>query len=136
MKLRLTLDQAAEPLCVSASRSNANILSFSVLSISQSLRFCPPSLGLIRAIRPRYTKLLTSNASVIFTDVGALANWNVVIEKHLEDLSDIGVRANEPKPPPGPCLLERKLCAAADVRSSFTRASEAAAYQNKRSDCV
>ena len=55
----------------------------------------------------------TINAPVVLAGISAPANLNVVIEQHLEDLSAIEVRANEPKLP---CLLECKLaksCAAA-----------------------
>jgi hypothetical protein len=46
---------------------------------------------------PPRAELLTSNASVVFTSVSAFANLQVVIEQHLEDLSVIDVRENEPK---------------------------------------
>jgi hypothetical protein len=81
---------------------------------------------------PPRAELLTSNASVVFTGVSALANLNVVIEQHLKDLSAIDVRANEPKLP---CLLKCKSCAAApDDHSSHEFRSRR--RQCRRSKCV
>jgi hypothetical protein len=71
---------------------------------------------------PPRAELLTSNASVVFTGVSALANLNAVLEQHLEDLSAIDIRANEPKLP---FLLECKSCAAA-YRTIILRTSPGA----------